>query len=79
MRKRRKPAVLRYHKANKSKDYERWMLRELMLFTPFRSKDLDEYESNTVLAYEQRKMWIKVVKSIVMKHLESVEEDGRRS
>ena len=50
------------------------MLRELMLFTPFRSNDLDEYESNTVPAYEQRKMWIKVVKSIVMKHLESVEE-----
>ena len=74
MRKRRKPAVLRYHKVSRIKDYERWMLRELMLFTSFRNKDLDEYENNTITAYEQKKHLIGMVKSKVMEHLESVEE-----
>ena len=34
MRKRKGPAVIRYHKSNKDKEYENWMLKELMLYTP---------------------------------------------
>ena len=36
MRKRRKPADLRYHKVNQDNQHEKWMLSELMLYTPFR-------------------------------------------
>ena len=74
MRKRKGPAVIRYHKGNKDKDYEGWMLRELMLYTPYREHDLDEYENNTAKVYEEKESWIRCVKSKVMEHLESVEE-----
>ena len=74
MRKRKGPAVIRYHKSNKDNDYERWMLKELMLFTPYREGDLDDYENNTAEVYKKKESWIKKVKSKVMEHLESVEE-----
>ena len=74
MRKRKGPAVIRYHKGNKENDYERWMLKELMLYTPYREEDLDEYENNTAEVYKQKESWIRSVKSKVMEHLESVEE-----
>ena len=74
MRKRKKPAVLRYHKVNKENQFEQWMLKELMLYTPFREKDRDHYENNTADAYSQNAKWIQNVKSKVMEHLESVEE-----
>ena len=74
MRKRRTPAVLRYHKASKDNQYERWMLKELMLYTPFRFKDFEDYENRTAEIYEEKRNWIKSVKSTVMEHLESVEE-----
>ena len=45
MRKRTTPAVLRYHKSNKDNQFERWMLKELMLYTPFRIQDLEDYET----------------------------------
>ena len=45
-----------------------------MLYTPFRSKDMDEYETNTISIYEEKRSWIQSVKCRVMKHLESVEE-----
>ena len=74
MRKRRGPAVIRYHKVNADNQYERWMLKELMLYTPYREADLDEYENNTAEVYKQKESWIRSVKSKVMEHLESVEE-----
>jgi hypothetical protein len=74
MRKRKGPAVIRYHKANRDNQYERWMLNELMLYTPYREADLDDYENNTAEMYKQKESWIISVKSKVMEHLESVEE-----
>ena len=74
MRRRKGPAVIRYHKGKKDTLYERWMLKELMLYTPYREEDLDEYENNTAEVYKQKESWIRSVKSKVMEHLESVEE-----
>ena len=74
MRKRKGPAVIRYHQVKKDNDYERWMLKELMLYTPFREADLDDYEKNTAEMYRQKESWIRIVKGKVMEHLESVEE-----
>ena len=74
MRKRKSPAVLRYHQVSKDNQYERWMLKELMLYTPYREADLDEYENNTAKIYREKESWIRKVKSKVMEHLESVEE-----
>ena len=68
MRKRKGPAVIRYHKGNKDKDYEGWMLKELMLYTPYREHDLDEYENNTAKVYQEKESWIRSVKSKVMEH-----------
>ena len=71
---RKGPAVIHDHKVNKDNQYKRWMLKELMLYTPFREEDLDEYENNTAEVYRQKENWIRSVKSKVMEHLESVEE-----
>ena len=46
MRKRKHPAVLRHHKIKKERDYEMWMLNELMLYTPYRKEQLNDYENN---------------------------------
>ena len=74
MHKRRQPAVLRYHKVNKENKYDSWMLNELMLYTPFRSNDLNCYENKSAQIYQQKREWIQIVKSRVMEHLENVEE-----
>ena len=74
MRKRNTPAVLRYHKGNKFQQFESWMLKELMLYTPFRKHDWEEYENKTAEMYLSKKQWIQNVKSKVMEHLESVRE-----
>ena len=74
MRKRKKPAALRYHKVSHDNQYEKWMLKELMLYTPFRLDDLDAYENNSAHMYLEKREWILKVKSQVMEHLESVEE-----
>jgi hypothetical protein len=74
MRKHNGPAVIRYHKVNQDNQYERWMLKELMLYTPSREFDLDEYENNTAEVYTQKEIWIRNVKAKVREHLESVEE-----
>ena len=50
------------------------MLKELMLYTPFRLDDLDKYENNSAHMYLEKREWILKVKSQVMEHLESVEE-----
>ena len=62
MRKRKKPAVHRYHKVKKENQFERWMLKELMLYTPCREKDLDHYENDTADAYSQNAKSIQYVK-----------------
>ena len=74
MRKRKIPAVLRYHKSNKDNQYEKWMLKELMLYTHYRENDLKDYEENTAVNYTSKEKWIIRVKSVVMEHLENVEE-----
>ena len=74
MRKRKRPAVLRYHKSNRNNDYEGWMLKELMIYTHYREKDLDEFERSTAELYFEKKDWIRSVILVVMEHLESVEE-----
>ena len=74
MRKRKKPAVLRYHKSNKDNNFESWMLKELMLYTHYRKTDLESFESKTAEIYGQRQQWIQNVKSKVMEQLECVEE-----
>ena len=74
MRKRQTPAVLRYHKIKKENHYERWMLSELMLYSPFRTEDIEEMENNTAELYFRKEIWIRSVKARVMEHLESVEE-----
>ena len=74
MKKRKVPAVLRYHKSNKDRYYEEWMLKELMLYTAYRQEDLNDYEENAEEYYEEMASYIKSVKSVVMEHLEDVEE-----
>ena len=74
MRTRRKPAALRYHESSKDSQFENWMLKELLLYTPFRSNHLPSFESKTAEIYKDKVDWIKAVKSKVMAHLESVEE-----
>ena len=37
---------------HKDNNYEKWMLNELMLYTPFREADLDNYENNTAEIYK---------------------------
>ena len=54
MRKRKHPAVLRYHKTKKESNYESWMLSELLLYTPHREEQLDDYESNPAENYLQK-------------------------
>ena len=67
MRKRAKPAVLRYHKESKDQQYENWMFKELMLYTPFRKADLDDYDTKTAEIYKEKQDWIKSVKEKVMR------------
>ena len=74
MRKRKGPAVLRYHKSKRDTHYEDWMLKELMLYTPYREEDLNDYEEDTAKRYLEKEKYIAKVKSKVMEHLESVEE-----
>ena len=74
LRKRRNPAVLRFHKASRDNQYEIWMLKELMLYTPFRVSDMEDYEARSSELYKKKENWIRLVKSQVMEHLENVEE-----
>ena len=50
------------------------MLNELMLYTPYREEQLDDYENNCAEIYMQKENYIKIVISKVMEHLESIEE-----
>jgi hypothetical protein len=77
MRKRNYPAVLRFHKVNRDKDPDKYMLNELMLYTHYR--DIKELQKDTLKKFQEKdsatgKSKIKIVKEQVMEHLESVEE-----
>ena len=77
MRKRRFPAVIRFHKVNRDRDPDKYMLNELMLYTPYR--DIKELQKDTLEKFQEKdpvtgKSKIKIVKEQVMEHLESVEE-----
>ena len=77
MRKRNYPAVLRFHKVNRDKDPDKYMLNELMLYTHYR--DIKELQKDTLKKFQEKDpatgiSKIKIVKEQVMEHLESVEE-----
>ena len=76
MRKRMKPAVIRFHKPKQSVDPAKYFFAEALLYTPFRSeKELEDRVSNAALdGYAELEKWIDAVKSQVMEHLESNEE-----
>ena len=76
MRKRNKPAVIRFHKPNQSVDSAKYFFAEALLYTPFRSEEeLEERVANAAQdGYVELEKWIKAVKSQVMEHLESNEE-----
>ena len=77
MRKRDKPAVLRFHKPKHCIDAAKYFYSEALLYTPFRSeKELEDRVNNAAInnEYADLENQIKVVKSQVMEHLESNEE-----
>ena len=74
LKKRTFPAALRFHKHKKDNDHRKYMLSELMLYTPLR-RDLDLNEVEDLYNEEYNGVRkIQIVKSQVMEHLESVTE-----
>ena len=74
MKKRSYPAALRFHKANKDNDHKRFMLNEIMLYSPLRDEvAMDNVESLYNEEYMGERK-IQIVKSQVMEHLESITE-----
>ena len=76
MRKRMKPAVIRFHKPKQDVDAAKYFFAEALLYTPFRSeKELEERVANAAKdGYKELEKWISRVKCQVMEHLESNEE-----
>ena len=76
MRKRVKPAVVRFHKPKQDVDPAKYFFAEALLYTPFRSeKELEERVANAAEdGYVELEKWINAVKCQVMEHLESNEE-----
>ena len=76
MRKRLKPAVVRFHKYKQDVDPAKYFFAEALLYTPFRSeKELEDRVAKAALdGYAELEKWIKAVKCQVMEHLESNEE-----
>ena len=73
MRKRSFPQVARYHKAGADKK-EAYYLQQLQLFKPHRADDIPKWEESPGVFYLEASKQIARVSSIVMEHLESVEE-----
>ena len=74
LKKRSFPAALRFHKANKDNNHQRFMLNEIMLYTPLRDEvSLENAEGlyNEEFMGERK---VQIVKSQVMEHLENVTE-----
>ena len=76
MRKRSKPAVIRFHKPKQSVDPAKYFYAEALLYTPFRSEEelQDRVNKAAEDGYVQLEKQINAVKSQVMEHLESNEE-----
>ena len=76
MRKRKHPAVLRFHKPKQSVNPADYFFAEALLYTPFRSEDeLERRVKNAEKdGYATLERQIKCVKDQVMEHLESNEE-----
>ena len=73
MRKRRSPAVLRFHKSKQSIDPASYFFAEALLYTPFRTEEELErrVEEAAKDGYEALEKKINAVKSQVMEYLES--------
>ena len=67
------PQVARYHKARTDKK-EAYYLQQLQLFKPHRAEDVRKWEENPNTPYLESSKQIARVSSIVMEHLESVQE-----
>ena len=67
------PQVARYHKARTDKK-EAYYLQQLQLFKPHRAEDVRKWEENPNMPYLESSKQIAKVSSIVMEHLESVQE-----
>ena len=67
------PQVARYHKARTDKK-EAYSLQQLQLFVPHRAEDVRKWEENPNMPYLESSKQIAKVSSIVMEHLESVQE-----
>ena len=76
MRKRSKPAVLRFHKTKKNVDPASYFFAEALLYTSFRTEEELEIKVNNAAQdnYEQLGNEIHKVKSKVMEYLESNDE-----
>ena len=76
MRRRTKPAVLRFHKPKQSVDPDNYFFSEALLYTPYRTEE--ELEQRVKDAehdgYKLLEEKIKAVKAQVMEHLESNQE-----
>ena len=76
MRKRKKPAVIRFHKVRQDVDPAKYFYAEALLYTPFRSEtELQDRVSKAAEdGYAKLQEQINAVKSQVMEFLESNEE-----
>ena len=73
MKKRSFPQVARYHKARGDKK-DQYYLQQLQLYKHHREEDIQDWEENPGVFYLEEEKGIRRVSSIVMEHLESVEE-----
>ena len=76
MRKRTKPAVLRFHKPKQSINPEDYFFSEALLYTPFKSEEeLENRVKDAAMdGFKTLEKQINAVKAQVMEHLESNEE-----
>ena len=74
MKKRAYPAALRFQKIKEAKNADKFMLHELMLYSPQREEiDIDSVREKYSEMHEGKRK-VDLVKSIVMEYLEDVEE-----
>ena len=74
MKKRTRPAALRFHKYKKDTDHKRFMLNELMLYYPLDGEVDDDKIEDLYNEMVDGVRKVDIVKRQVMEHLESVEE-----
>ena len=74
MRKRTRPAVLRFHKVKLHTDPDRYMAKELMLYYPLQEELQPDEVENLYLERHGEEFKVQIVKRQVMPYLEGVEE-----